>query len=320
MSPAVESLLDKRNAVFHYDPPVANIDITTSAADWAWAVFAVMILSAILFLIMGHRRPVGERAFHELAAAICFTASIAYFSMASDLGSTPIRVEFVRRGDRGAKWVSQGIPDPTRSIWYVRYIDWTITTPLLMLELLLTTGLPLSQIFIVIFFDILMVVNGLCGALVHSKYKWGFYVFGLCSLWVIWYFLLVPARASSARLGSDYSRTYVVSTCFLSFLWILYPLAWGLCEGGNVVTPTGEFFWYGVLDLLNKPVLLFVHCIGIEKLDYARLGFSSGKVSDGALLNDKPPYTTPETPRTSMAPSATPAAATTGANVHPETA
>jgi len=57
---------------------VANIDITTAASDWLWAVFAVMGLSAIALLVLGHAtRPIGERAFHELAAALCFTASIA---------------------------------------------------------------------------------------------------------------------------------------------------------------------------------------------------------------------------------------------------
>lgn len=65
------------------------------------------------------------------------------FAMASDLGATPVQVEFVRGAANG------GYPVPYRQVWYARYIDWTITTPMLLLELLLTTGLPLSQIFIV---------------------------------------------------------------------------------------------------------------------------------------------------------------------------
>jgi bacteriorhodopsin len=91
--------------------------------------------------------------------------------MASDLGDVPIVVEWVRGGTLGANWVAQGVQNPTRAIWYARYIDWTITTPLLLLELLLVTGLPLSQIFSVLFFDILMIETGLIGALVRSRYK-----------------------------------------------------------------------------------------------------------------------------------------------------
>ena len=65
--------------------------------------------------------------------------------MASDLGATPVQVEWVRGAASG------GYPVPYRQVWYARYIDWTITTPMLLLELLLTTGLPLSQLFIVRF-------------------------------------------------------------------------------------------------------------------------------------------------------------------------
>ncbi|GAA6062297.1 hypothetical protein JCM10212_004385 [Sporobolomyces blumeae] len=306
---AIGSLLKRAgNDALAVNPRVAEIDITTHASDWLWAVFSVMCLTAIVLFALGMRRPVGERAFHELAAAVCFTASIAYFAMASDLGATAVPVEFVRGGSLGENWRALGVQDPTRSIWYARYIDWTITTPLLLLELALATGLPLSQIFILIFMDILMIITGLIGALVPSVYKWGFFTFGCAALFVIWYILLVPGRASAAHLGSDYHKAYLTSTCILSFLWLLYPIAWGLCDGGNVITPTSEMIFYGVLDLLAKPVYCLIHVFAIQKLDYSRLGFSSGKYSDGmpqqGLLNEKNAYSTADTPRASMAPSA----------------
>jgi len=65
--------------------------------------------------------------------------------------------------------------------------------------------------------------------------------------------------------------------------------------------------FYGVLDLLAKPVYCFIHVISVSKLDYNRLGFSSGKYSDGVdarLLNEKNgAYSAAATPRASMAPS-----------------
>lgn len=57
----------------------------------------------------------------QLPVIILTTATIAYFSMASNLGQAAIRTEFNNSGHA------------TRSIWYVRYIDWVITTPLLLL-------------------------------------------------------------------------------------------------------------------------------------------------------------------------------------------
>jgi hypothetical protein len=40
------------------------------------------------------KQPRGARAFHHIALAILFVSTICYFAMASDLGKTPIFVEF----------------------------------------------------------------------------------------------------------------------------------------------------------------------------------------------------------------------------------
>lgn len=51
--------------------------------------------------------------------------------------------------------------------------DRFVTTPLLLLDLLLTAGLPWPSILWVTFLDEAMVVTGLIGALVKTRYKWG---------------------------------------------------------------------------------------------------------------------------------------------------
>ena len=79
---------------------------------------------------------------------------------------------------------------------YVRYIQWFITFPLLLLSVLLCTGLSLSDILTTLFMGEFMVVSGLVGALVQSSYKWGFYVFGLMGLFYIWCVLRSTSFAS----------------------------------------------------------------------------------------------------------------------------
>lgn len=97
------------NTALQSNPLVANIDISTHASDFLWAIFCVMIVSALALLILAKRQPIGARTFHHLGSALCFTASIAYFSMASDLGATPVVVEFIRGGSLGADWVANGV-------------------------------------------------------------------------------------------------------------------------------------------------------------------------------------------------------------------
>jgi len=194
--------------------------------------------------------------------------------MASDLGATPIDVEF--RGHGG---------DPSRQIWYVRYIQWFINFPLLLLELLLATGLSLSDIVTTLFMADVLVVCGLVGALVHSTYKWGYYVFGVAALFYVWFALLWHAPSSTFAAGGTVRRGYYLSAGFLSFVLITYPIAWACAEGGNVISVTSEMIWYGILDIFAGPIFLALFLWEIRDIDYAAFGFAQGKFVGNPATN-----------------------------------
>ena len=61
-------------------------------------------------------------------------------------------------------------------------------------------------------------------------------------------------------VGRDLHRSFKspshsnIANFFLIFfylVWILYPVAWGLSEGGNVIQPDSEAVFYGILDLIT---------------------------------------------------------------------
>jgi len=262
------------------NPVVADADLTTKGSDFLWAIFACMLASALGTTIWAMMLPVGKRAFHWIGVALLFTASIAYFSMASDLGATPVYVEFVRY--KSDLFTDRSVNPYTRSIWYARYIDWTITTPLLLMELLLATGLPLSEIMIIIFMDLFMIIGGLIGALVPSVYKWGYFTGACIAQFFIAYQLLFPGRKAANAISSHNGHQYMVNTIILLVLWFLYPVAWGLADGGNVISTDGEMIFYGILDLLAKPVFLFVHLFTLSAIPYEQFQLQSGHFSVGA--------------------------------------
>ena len=68
----------------------------------------------------------------------------------------------------------------------MRYIQWFISFPLLLLEVLLTTGVSLSDIFATVFAGEVLVISGLVGSLVASSYKWGYFTFGCIGLFYVW--------------------------------------------------------------------------------------------------------------------------------------
>lgn len=93
-----------------------DIAITDRGSDFYFAICAVMGVVALGVIAASAVKPRTHRIFYYITAAINLTACIAYFSMGSNLGWTPIDVEWLR---------SAGIVSGTnREIFYVRYIDW----------------------------------------------------------------------------------------------------------------------------------------------------------------------------------------------------
>jgi bacteriorhodopsin len=80
-----------------------------------------MAAATIVFIGLSFRAPRTNRIFHYITAAITLVAAIAYFTMASNLGYAAIQVEFMRSNPL--------VAGTYREIFYVRYIDWFVTTP-----------------------------------------------------------------------------------------------------------------------------------------------------------------------------------------------
>lgn len=117
-----------------------------------------------------------------------------------------------------------------------------------------------------------MIVTGLIGALVKTRYKFGFYVFGCIAMLVVFYELAVTGRKHAKALGADIHRTFLMTGVWTLFIWALYPVAWGLSEGGNVISPDSEAVFYGVLDFCAKPIFSALLIWGHWNIDPARLG------------------------------------------------
>lgn len=68
------------------------------ADNQLWAVFAVMLVVDLIVIGWHFTIPRGQRLFHQISIVVLTTATIAYFSMASNLGATPIATEFRHLG------------------------------------------------------------------------------------------------------------------------------------------------------------------------------------------------------------------------------
>jgi len=153
--------------------------------------------------------------------------------------------------------------------------------------------------------DEVMVVTGLVGALVASSYKWGYFVFAMFALFFIAYnvcyvglqrksvhftwnsALLILQSSDAKHHGGAIHRTYLLCGVWTISLWFIYPIAWGLCEGGNVISPDSEAVFYGVLDTLAKPVFGALLLWGHRKIDPALLDLHIKEYDDAVNSNEK---------------------------------
>jgi len=242
----------------------ADIAITTHGSDWYFTVAAVMAFSTLVFWGLAFRKPRTQRLFYYITAGITMVSAIAYFTEGSNLGWVAIPVEWIRSDSK--------VRGFARQIFWVRYIDYFVTLPLILLNLLLTAALPWPTILYTILINWIMVVSLLVGTLVHSTYKWGYFTFGTVSYLFLAYTMLWSARQHAADLGGSIYRTYLKGACLVFFLWLLYPVAWGCSEGGNIIAPDSEAVFYGIIDILSKPVFGALLLWGHQDIELAHIG------------------------------------------------
>jgi len=144
-----------------------------------------------------------------------------------------------------------------RTFYFGRYIDWTITTPLLLLSLIsaavkgqrakrgaLIAGLLAS--------DVYMIVTGLvAGWTDDPTLKWWFYALSCLSFIAIYGLLWGPFKRLSE--SSPDGKKYVKKAAVLSIVWFAYPIVFIIGqEGLRLWSPLYDAILFTCLDLIAK--------------------------------------------------------------------
>ena len=239
--------------------------LTSSQETWLWIGTIGMALGAVTIGIIG--RGLGAQAHHAVASFfVCAIAACAYLLMARGQGDLLITQTDVLLTPIG------GIVKSTDKIVFVaRYVDWVVTTPLLLIGLIgvaIKQGAGRALVGTAIGADILMILTGLFGALSideTNKYMWFVVscVFFLLVLGVVW----GPVRALAAEAGEAASSLYGKLLVILTTLWFIYPVLWLLgSEGTGTISLNSEIAVFAVIDLLAKVGFGLVLVTGAKKL------------------------------------------------------
>ncbi|MCJ1336962.1 hypothetical protein MMC09_002240 [Bachmanniomyces sp. S44760] len=226
-----------------------------------WVVFVIMLIASVAFYAMAFRVPVQKRMFHILTAFITTFATISYFAMATGDG---ISLNHVVLKTHSSKHGLSTYKDLYREVYWARYVDWSVTTPLLLLDLALLAGLNGANILVAIVADLIMILTGLFAAFAEEGGKqWGYYAMACLAYLVIIYQLAVHGRATAMQKDSKTGTFFTAIAGFTLILWTIYPIVWGIADGSRNINVDAEIIAYAILDVLAKPIfgfwLLFTH-------------------------------------------------------------
>ena len=112
-----------------------------------------------------------------------------------------------------------------REVYWARYVDWALTTPLLLLDLSLLAGLSGANILVAIVADVIMILTGLFAAYGHNtSQKWGWYTFACIAYLVVVYQLAFNGRTAAALKDTKTKAFFGSIAGFTLILWTIYPM------------------------------------------------------------------------------------------------
>lgn len=218
-------------------------------AIFQWIGVAGMAAASAAFLAMSFRTRREHRHHYLTSFLIVLVAATCYFAMA--IGQSHITL-------------SDG-----HSIFYARYIDWSITTPLLLLGLatigMEAIGVDRTLVYGMLAADLYMILTGFAGALSVDRSRWLWYVFScggfVAVLGIVW----GPIRREARK--RDRETPYVRLALLLTVLWCLYPVVWALGEEGlRTMSGDAETVCFTIIDLVAKVVFGILSLRAVEAL------------------------------------------------------
>ena len=203
-----------------------------------WLGVLGFVAATAYFIMLGTQTTQGGRIFHVITAAITGMAAFSYLMMATGAGATLI--------------------DGDRLFYYFRYIDWVVTTPLLLLDLaLLALAAPRRNVGFIaglIGLDVFMILTGLLAGSRASGFGRGFW-FVVSTIAMITLLYLIVTRLFSEAAGQPEAVHQIFRTlAYLTVvLWSFYPIVWLIgTEGFGAVNSTVEVLLFLILDFLAK--------------------------------------------------------------------
>lgn len=204
-----------------------------------WAGAGAMLVGTLVHLYLGRNVAVYQDRFFVMATAITLIAGTAYLAMALGMGRVTVNGE---------------------EIFVIRYLDWLLTTPLILVLLGILANANRSTITSLIGLDVYMIVTGALGAVAGPLWQallW--WTISTVAFLILLYLLLGVLSRGASEQPDDLVGIYKRLRNLTVVLWSIYPVIWiAGTHGFGVLPTTVESVSFVVLDVLAKVVFGFI--------------------------------------------------------------
>ncbi len=213
-----------------------------------WITTIVMFAGGLMILAKGKHRTASEGLHTVLHGIVPIIAGCLYFAMATGQGVVALPTDTAVATGAGA----------TRIFYFARYIDWTITTPLLLVSLGMTamhSGQKRAGLLVgVVLADVMMIATAFAfGASEVAWMKWSWFILSCVAFLGVYYVIWMPQMQANAAERDDIRSTYRRNATILSVLWLIYPIILAVAPDGlNIVSDASSVFVIAVLDVVAK--------------------------------------------------------------------
>jgi len=214
-----------------------------------WLTTFIMTAGGLLILFTGKRRTAAEELHTVLHGIVPLIAACSYFAMANGQGAV------ILGADAAAAGTGAG-----RIFYFARYIDWTFTTPLLLVTLSMNAmhagEKRAGAIAGVVLADVMMILTALFFGMSEVAWiKWTWFIISCAAFLGVFYVIWVSQMQANALERDDVRSSYRRNASMLTVLWLVYPIVLAVAPDGlNYIGDTASVLLIGIVDVVSKVV------------------------------------------------------------------
>ena len=217
-----------------------------------WFYVLSMLIGVIIVAIMSRNPKNVPKTDYLITAIIPIWSGLAYMAMA----------------------IGQGYVEISNQIaFYARYIDWVVTTPLLLVSLCTVAFFYKKNndktiVYSLLIADVIMIICGFVGDLSKDNNRYIWFCIGLVCFFVVMYIIWLPIRKIVQKQDEKLYKLYNLLVTYLTIFWIGYPVSWIIGPSGlGIVSQRVDAYLFVILPIFSKVGFGLLALNGLRKLE-----------------------------------------------------